>query len=384
MIAKELGVKEAAPFITKESVVKEAATVITKEAGMKEAAPFITKETGMKEAAPVITKELGVTDSAPVQVMEPQSSPEEAGAQGREHRVTVQVHRDTSEAAPVQPLGVKEPGGAGHVTVIQLNQAAAAKSMPAPATSGVQPSREAPALPRAALSGSKVPHESTSARSASVSTPASATSSEGRKLPSVSDQVDSSRDLSEVTEPPPDMSQTSPNSTQQFASQVVSFSSPIMSTKVISSANNNQQQQSKIPLLPPPPPSSKPKARQERNTNSRPPVSGCQGGLLPPDDKLKSKSLPRGLPSDGTLWSDSVQSQDQPEDTSHVSERASEKDRSHQQKEALIMEELRLKFEYEELMTMKSELERKKRTERREIAELQEEIATMQTLYQYR
>ena len=48
------------------------------------------------------------------------------------------------------------------------------------------------------------------------------------------------------------------------------------------------------------------------------------------------------------------------------------------------MEELRLKFEYEELMTMKSELERKKRTERREIAELQEEIATMQTLYQYR
>lgn len=84
------------------------------------------------------------------------------------------------------------------------------------------------------------------------------------------------------------------------------------------------------------------------------------------------------------MWSDSVQSQDQPEDTSHVSERASEKDRSHQQKEALIMEELRLKFEYEELMTMKSELERKKRTERREIAELQEEIATMQTLYQYR
>ena len=84
------------------------------------------------------------------------------------------------------------------------------------------------------------------------------------------------------------------------------------------------------------------------------------------------------------MWSDSVQSQDQPEDTIHVSERASEKDRSHQQKEALIMEELRLKFEYEELMTMKSELERKKRTERREIAELQEEIATMQTLYQYR
>ena len=68
-----------------------------------------------------------------------------------------------------------------------------------------------------------------------------------------------------------------------------------------------------------------------------------------------------------------------------MSEKESEdKVKRHQQKEALVMEELRLKFEYEELLTMKSELERKKRTERREIAELQEEIATMQTLYQYR
>ena len=64
-------------------------------------------------------------------------------------------------------------------------------------------------------------------------------------------------------------------------------------------------------------------------------------------------------------------------------EESKEKERN-QKHEALIIEELRLKFEYEELLTMKSELERKKRTERREITELQEEIATMQTLYQYR
>ena len=35
-------------------------------------------------------------------------------------------------------------------------------------------------------------------------------------------------------------------------------------------------------------------------------------------------------------------------------------------------------------MTLKGELERRKRIERREVGELQEEIATMQTLYQYR
>merc|ERR1712203_70249 len=45
---------------------------------------------------------------------------------------------------------------------------------------------------------------------------------------------------------------------------------------------------------------------------------------------------------------------------------------------------MRLKFEFEELLNLKSELERRKKTERREIYELQEEIATMQTLYQYR
>jgi hypothetical protein len=35
-------------------------------------------------------------------------------------------------------------------------------------------------------------------------------------------------------------------------------------------------------------------------------------------------------------------------------------------------------------MTLKSELERRKRSERNEMEDLREEIATMQTLYQYR
>lgn len=52
--------------------------------------------------------------------------------------------------------------------------------------------------------------------------------------------------------------------------------------------------------------------------------------------------------------------------------------------EDLQWEALRLQFEYEELMGLKSELERRKRSERNEMEDLREEIATMQTLYQYR
>ena len=43
-----------------------------------------------------------------------------------------------------------------------------------------------------------------------------------------------------------------------------------------------------------------------------------------------------------------------------------------------------MQFEFEELMALKSELERRKRSERNEMEDLREEIATMQTLYQYR
>ena len=70
--------------------------------------------------------------------------------------------------------------------------------------------------------------------------------------------------------------------------------------------------------------------------------------------------MPRGLPSDG------------------VFDRFGEEDEARQEalqeearREALLLEEMRLKFEFEELLNLKSELERRKKTERREINELQ-------------
>ena len=358
-------------------------------------------------AAPAAAKE--VSPAAPP----PEWSPEEAGQQSSEHRVTVQVHRHTE-----QP----EPGG---VTVVHLNQAPAPAPAPAPlqppppaakvlppppaeVTPAVPVSTPAVSVSTPAISVStsglplSTPAVSVSTPAVSVSTPAvsmstpavsmstpmvsAASVSSVPSLPSTghkpgTDQVDSSRDQSEG-EAALELTQTSPNSTQQFAAQVVSFSSPILSTRAISGPGG-QQQQSKIPLLPPPPASSKPKLRQER-TSSRPPPGAAAAGLLPPENKLKSKSLPRGLPSDGTAFDNIDSSNDTTEDNNNVTAKAIEDKNKSNQREALIMEEMKLKFEYEELMTLKSELERKKRTERREIAELQEEIATMQTLYQYR
>ena len=355
------------------------------------AAPFPAAAAAAKEVSP----------AAPP----PEWSPEEAGQQSSEHRVTVQVHRHTE-----QP----EPGGG--VTVVHLNQAPApapaplqppppaAKVLPPPpaevtpavpvSTIRLPPSTPAVPLSTPALSMS-TPSVSVSTPAVSMSTPAvsmstpmvsAASVSSVPSLPSTghkpgTDQVDSSRDQSEG-EAALELTQTSPNSTQQFAAQVVSFSSPILSTRAISGPGG-QQQQSKIPLLPPPPASSKPKLRQER-TSSRPPPGAAAAGLLPPENKLKSKSLPRGLPSDGTAFDNIDSSNDTTEDNNNVTAKAIEDKNKSNQREALIMEEMKLKFEYEELMTLKSELERKKRTERREIAELQEEIATMQTLYQYR
>ncbi len=50
----------------------------------------------------------------------------------------------------------------------------------------------------------------------------------------------------------------------------------------------------------------------------------------------------------------------------------------------LLLEEARARFEFEELSILKSELERRKEAERKEMDELREELASMQTLYQYR
>ena len=122
---------------------------------------------------------------------------------------------------------------------------------------------------------------------------------------------------------------------------------------------------SSIPLLPPPPPSRCDSSVSHTSTStfissktsSRAPP---QRTLAPPDQRTKSRSLPRGLPSDG------------------VFDRFGEEDEARQEalqeearREALLQEEMRLKFEFEELLNLKSELERRKKTERREINELQ-------------
>ena len=52
--------------------------------------------------------------------------------------------------------------------------------------------------------------------------------------------------------------------------------------------------------------------------------------------------------------------------------------------EELQLEFLRLQLEYDELMAVRNELEQRKRSEYKEMEDLREEIATMQTLYQYR
>ena len=81
---------------------------------------------------------------------------------------------------------------------------------------------------------------------------------------------------------------------------------------------------------------------------------------------MKSKSLPRGLPSDGSLF-DKFRKKE-PLSASVAAAPPPGDEREEQQ---LLLEEMRLKFEYEELLNLKSELERRKKTERREVAELQ-------------
>jgi len=139
----------------------------------------------------------------------------------------------------------------------------------------------------------------------------------------------------------------------QQPQQVVSFSSSISTARTSIPSSN-------IPLLPPPPPSNKMK------TSSR----GCSRALMLPETRTKSKSLPRGLPSE-RLFEQFEESDNAKEEDTHS-------------KNNLLLEEMRLRFELDELLTLKGELEIRRRTERREVAELQEEIATMQTLYQYR
>ena len=159
-----------------------------------------------------------------------------------------------------------------------------------------------------------------------------------------------------------------------------------------------------FPLLPPPPPPTK--IRSGNTHILRPTPASPLPKKKPVPDANKSKSLPRGLPSD---FSDMDQldsasgigpmSLNPQSSGSAAAAAATALDRSQQQdqrkklrrklEEEKLMEDLELeafraRFEYEELMALKSELERRKVAERKEMDELREELATMQTLYQYR
>ena len=134
-------------------------------------------------------------------------------------------------------------------------------------------------------------------------------------------------------------------------------------------------------------------------------------------DIFKSKSLPRGMPSDieslssedrlqsivATKAASNVQACHDTNDTATADNMPSlnpfpapnvipsntklskiENNDGEQRIEELQLELLRVKFENEELEAYKKELEWRKRSERKEMEELREEMATMQTLYQYR
>ena len=135
-----------------------------------------------------------------------------------------------------------------------------------------------------------------------------------------------------------------------------------------------------FPLLPPPPSSSNktrvPHSSILKPTPASPPPSKPKNNVtLQVIDAntaaVKSKSLPRGFPSDEfTKIEEKEELKTPTEEDIKV--------------EQLQIECLRLKLEYEELMAVRNELEQRKKSEYKEMEDLREEIATMQTLYHYR
>ena len=315
----------------------------------------------MEGATPLQGAPPRVTEGAPPRVL---SSPDDGTDRSQEHRITVQIHQERREAQGLQGTGgeggkdsvrevqeseeeaqvtmredsVREAQGPQdsvreaskpHVTVIQLNPSVEVVEATAAL---LQPPQPGQAEVEAVLQ----PGQGAAVLEAEATRPA------GREAGEASSSCS-----------PPVRQTSAPARVEGEEERVrggVSFSSTgLPSSRAPATAA--------IPLLPPPPPSSK--------TSSRAAPQRC---LAPPEPRLKSKSLPRGLPSDGVY-----------DGFEHSAESAEEAKRS-----ALLLEEMRLRFEFEEMMNLKSELERRRKTERREIAELQEEIATMQTLYQYR
>ena len=335
--------------------------VATKELRCKEP---VGKEVTAKEVESKVQagKELGAKVAGAKEVeVKPQeaSSPDDGAARSQEHRITVQVHQEGMEVRepPFVKEEVEEKGFTeeveeigfieevidkkvdtakeavkGHVTVIQLNQSEKPeKEVDDGKDLDLVLETQILETPSKEVVSSKIQPEILKLPPALKETIKSA-------------QKDTTSDKSEPTKEPAE---------EERVREKVSFSSTGLPP-------SRPPPSGTIPLLPPPPPSLKPSTR----------AAPSQRALAPPEQRTKSRSLPRGLPSEGVF-----------EGWEHQQEqRTAEEAR----KDALLLEEMRLKFEYEEMLNLKSELERRRRTERREIAELQEEIATMQTLYQYR
>ncbi|XP_059091928.1 ralA-binding protein 1-A-like isoform X2 [Tigriopus californicus] len=150
-----------------------------------------------------------------------------------------------------------------------------------------------------------------------------------------------------------------------------------------------------FPILPPPPASNKMRVGYTQVLRPTPAVPVQKKPMLPSMsvdrgvEMAKSKSLPRGLPSDASMFEefsdDGGGSNEGPQSLNPFPiEKAQTIISREQELEDLYVEELRVKFEFEELMGLKSELERRKRSEKKEMSELKEELASMHTLYQYR
>ena len=104
---------------------------------------------------------------------------------------------------------------------------------------------------------------------------------------------------------------------------------------------------------------------------------------------LINVSFNRGLPSDGSAFAQFSGPQSLNPFPSDETIKKLEREREAEEERERMLEELRLeeartRFEHDELCALKAELEGRKRAERKEMELLREELATMQTLYQYR
>lgn len=307
---------------------------------------------------------------AKVANMKSLSSPEDKDESGQEHRITVQIHQSDS---------LTESSNMPCVTVIKLSQ----------------PSQHN-------LSDKKVEEKNLSANSAAsiltsegktivTSAPPSVTSKTCQSQAQVVPTIAPAFQLSPVTLSSISVNMKSDDQVDSFSQELIANTKIKKSrdyentdakfkkvdfkpeeknmTKIIAEKSDFKEEKPRddFPLLPPPPASNKPSSR------------GLLKVMQPQEAKLKSKSLPRGLPSDVAYVVTEGVAPPPP-----ISQHADKKPDLESGIEDLLWEELRLKYQFEELLNMKSELERKKKMERREISELHEEIATMQTLYQYR